>query len=523
MGIHLTKKGKKKKTSGLNTSSIAQHKKVGSSLIPPIMQVPGISFLSWMNDRLPECLWLCLIITNLPRPEGLEIFKGIAALGQAYRNTTAAHNNEIGIGISQLVNAPDHLFDGIINIIRSHSIGLKVLRPLLLLDSLPGKERWAAALNTTPEPDDWGSLAKAVAKTLDHQSHESTDIRWLIIMFNAALGKISVMRNMAHIVDELFAYPNYNHDDDVMRRIRPSIRSMEMVFPITDEMLQRNTQSQWAKQFWDETLKKTECITNSKATPTVYNDSLSEERFLHVVNAYIELTEHFFTIMRSSAVTIKLDIIFGFGLYSLALLSEIITGYTNDTGLAGRLILKSLVDCRVTLAYLLKKDDLSLYEKFRGFGTGQAKLALLKIQEIEGSIPSFITEDILNFLANEDIYQEYVTIELGNWYKEDLRTMSINSETKEDYDKYYGWASGYSHAQWSAMRDSCFTTCFNPLHKVHRIPLSTMHRPLERVLPDAVEITNKILLSITGIFPGADITLDTNIFLNTEANLKQCD
>jgi len=485
-----------------------------------MMQVPTpLTFLSWMNDRLPENIWACLVISVIPRTDALEIFKNIAALGQQYGGQFT-DSDEIGISISELEHAPDYLFLGITETITKHPLGLEALRPLLLLDNLPVKGRWESALNTTPVRDDWNVLRTAVLKTLDHHSQESTDIRWLIILFNAALGRIHVMTTMAHIVDELLAYPTYKPEVEIMRLIRPTIRAMEMALPMSDRMLERNTQqSRWPQQFWDESLKKTPCIYNYNVRSYSYNRELSEARLLHFFNAYAELTDLFFNTMRSGTLDIKFEIVFGLGLYALALFSELITGHSNDTGLTGRLILKSLVDCRVTLAYLLKKDDPTLYERFRGFGTGQAKLALLKIQELEGDIPSFVTEEVLNFLANEDIYQEYVTIELGNWCKEDLRSMSIDSDTKDDYDKYYGWTSGFSHAQWSAIRDSCFITCFNPLHKLHRIPMPKMHRLMEGVMPDAVNIINKMLLSITNIYPGTDLKIDINLF--SEHNTKK--
>ena len=78
-------KQKKTHRSGRNTTPLAGHKRVGKALVPPFMQIPGISFASWSNDRLPEMLWACLIITVVPREEALELLRKIASIGLRYR------------------------------------------------------------------------------------------------------------------------------------------------------------------------------------------------------------------------------------------------------------------------------------------------------------------------------------------------------------------------------------------------------------------------------------------------------
>ncbi|EPH2640415.1 DUF5677 domain-containing protein, partial [Pseudomonas aeruginosa] len=80
----MTKK-KKKSRSGKITTPLAGHKRVGKALVPPMLQLEGVSFSSWVNDRLPEMLWASLVITVIPRDQALEAFRDIAALGLRYR------------------------------------------------------------------------------------------------------------------------------------------------------------------------------------------------------------------------------------------------------------------------------------------------------------------------------------------------------------------------------------------------------------------------------------------------------
>src|SRR5207244_3060643 len=95
----------------------------------------------------------------------------------------------------------------------------------------------------------------------------------------------------------------------------------------------------------------------------------------------------------------------------------------------------------------------------------------------------------------EDFWQEYLPIRLGHWDSSNLRTHSIESDTKEEYDRYYDWTSAYSHGQWAAIRDVLWETCANPLHRLHRIPRRTK-RMLEDVVPDGCRVVDLVLSQV---------------------------
>lgn len=91
-------------------------------------------------------------------------------------------------------------------------------------------------------------------------------------------------------------------------------------------------------------------------------------------------------------------------------------------------------------------------------------------------------------------------IDLGSWAKINLRDMSERSKKKDIYDKYYGWASGYVHGHWSAVRDTVFDLCGNPLHRFHRIP-GPPRINMADATPDAVKLTNLTLDLINALYP----------------------
>ena len=125
------------------------------------------------------------------------------------------------------------------------------------------------------------------------------------------------------------------------------------------------------------------------------------------------------------------------------------------------------------------------------------------------SFEKLATEKILHFvdlerlesLANEDKWMEFNDINLGSWSAQNLRTMAIEARVKDVYDCYYDLCSGYTHGHWSAIRDSAFVTCFNPLHRFHRIP-SPINFGMRSILSDGVVLINRMLNDLSNIYPG---------------------
>ncbi len=470
-------------------SSLNQHKQVGKTLIPPLMQVKNLNFSSWVNDRIPEYLWSCLLIHSLPRNQVLDIFRKISYIGSKYLNNKEENSHNFGLKHSQLACLPDDLFFEIMNVIIEHPLSKSILKPLILIESLPGKERWIKILGIESKSQGWQELSEAVAGVLDHQSQNATDVRWLAVLFKIITNQFIIPETMKKTRDEIINYPN--HGD--MRAVRPIIRAIEMSFSQID------TNSIWSEDFWTECLRNTNCIScESKIIKLSENDEKQLQNKVYVIQN--KIIEHCYKTLATSKVDAKHDTIFGFGFYAIALMSEVLTNHSKHS-ITGRLVLKTLTDCRISLAYLLKEDMDNLWLKFRQFGSGQAKLALLKLENLENELPSFINADILSEIANEDFYQEFVNIDVGHWCGVDLRKMAEKSGTKNDYDRYYGWSSMYSHGHWSAMREICYTKCFNPLHRLHRTPRSAP-RNLEDILPDAISLINSILADINKIYPG---------------------
>lgn len=427
---------------------------------------------------MPDVLWAVLLTGALPRNEYLSYFRSVV---------DAAHKSDLKTGIlhSDSAKLTEQQFDTLFTPLFADADVLTALTPLLLLENLPDRQHWLRHL-TQPEAG-WAvqNLARAVAHTLDHQSEASTDCRWLKLVFMIAAGRVHMPAEMAR---PIIGFPNIGD----MREVRPRIRSSEIALggmPNEEPKL-------WPAAFWKECWDRTDCI----PAPMRESEASQPEGIAgQLVELYALAANHFSSVCETTNIDPRLDAVFGMVLYGINLAITLSHG-TAHRRVEGRLAIRTLTEIVITLGFLLRRDNSKLWQKFRSHGSGQAKLTFLKMIDIDSDLPNYIDLDELELFANEDIWQEFTSIELGNWAGMDLRKMSEEADLKHVYDKYYGWPSGYVHGQWGAVRDTVFDLCLNPLHRYHRIP-SSPNRFMGSVAIDALHLVNMLLDSLNTAYP----------------------
>ena len=477
-----------KRSQQKNYSTISEHKHQGKKLIPPLVHNFDLHNASWKNERLPEMLWAILLVTHQPREDALNVFRKVAKYIEDLPNDKK-FDDVTHTGLSKL---PSELLDDVLGIITERQEQKEVLAYLLLFDELPGREVWAKALNIDTIKNDWSPLMESVWHTLGHQTQESTDCRWLTVLCLMMAGKMKCAfenpKESIQWTNKILYYPNYGDQSEA----NASVRAAEIGIGSKS-----SNQSGWAAKFWGECLAKTPCFPiNANFAGMEISPGTTRERLSTVYNLLIEHTHRTRT---TSGVDARHDTVFGFGLYSLSLLQELLqVGSCNS--ISARTTLRTIAENFITLAYLAKKDDAELWQKYRAYGTGQAKKAFLKLEDSEIETPSFVDRNTLEQLANEDMWQEFQTIDLGHWDGTNLRKISEEAGVKDDYDRFYDWASTFAHGHWSAIRDAVFDTCGNPLHRLHRIPRQST-RALPDVVPDACQLVDKILEIVSKLYP----------------------
>ncbi len=471
-----------------SVSDLSAHSVQGKRLLPPLRRIPNVQTTSWTNDRLPELIWAALLATQFPREEVIELFRSIAS--RIHQAGEGAPRDLRLTGIAADLPRSGEL---IVNFVCGPSAAKDALSPLLLFPDLPARQIWAQAIERRPKPDAWHTLAVAVAEILNHQSLVSTDIRWARVLCLGASGRLHLTKQTGHIGQEIMLYPYFGREE----KVRPTIRAMEQSF---DSLMQSTTDdspSSWPLSFWNYCLNNTACfplpIEHAGIPPTA-GTTVSQLSFVSR-----SLLKHCVDNRLTSAVDPRHDSVFGMALYSLAILSEQMH-VGASTSISARFGLRVLLEVYVTLAYLLAKDDMELWRSYRVYGAGQAKLAALKLEEAVDH-PLSISVERLRGIANEDIWEEFLDIDLGHWAKVNLRQLAMDAGVKEEYDRFYPWTSTYTHGHWNAVRSVVFDTCGNPLHRLHRIPRG---EPLAQPdsIADAVELVDKTLILVNRAYPG---------------------
>jgi Family of unknown function (DUF5677) len=473
----------KKKLRYQTRTPISGHQKKGKVLQPPFVQFGiGKGLVSWMNDRLPEMIWAALLISALGREAALKELREFLRFISENPDRESLYD----CTLTGFANLEDSLRSAVIGFLCRSDLAKQALAPLLLFEGLPARVTWQEKLQVeTPDSSAPMVLMEAVRLTLFHQWQEATDCRWVRLMC-AVFGRRVIIPD-----EELKLLNGYPRLGD-QTHVRPSIRSMEGLLNTGQE--QNLT---WPKAFWSECWEKTPCMApNGKPdsapdTATISLGPLSKIRG--------ELEAHWENTHSTTGIDAKHDSVFGMAFFAIRLAEETFSA-DNSRGILGRLALRTFLEIHITLRHLLTEDNPELWRSWRAYGAGQAKLISLKLEE-SPDLPHYLNADLLRQVANEDFWEEFISIDLGHWARADLRKLSEKVDLKSIYDRYYGWTSGFSHAHWGPIRESVFSTCLNPLHRVHRYPRVEKPAALPSVQDDIRDLLNAILSDLDRVYP----------------------
>ena len=435
-----------------------------------MLELP-LEFASWMNDRLPELLWATLIISSVDRKFGLAHFRRIISFVGEHKQKEQLHD----LSLTGIADLEDTLRTELVRLIVEPPEVTEALASLLFFDALPGREGWKRHLPQV-EPD-LDRLMIAVGAALSHQSQEATDCRWLRLMLKFAAGKMFLPPDKAYLADELFNYPN-KFDQ---HKVRATVRAMEGALSSLEAL-----ESAWSAAFWNESKVKTDCIKAPQRNSQPSVDGTVTRRSIAALRG--DLEEHWRQTYSTTAIDPKHDAVFGMAFYCLRILEEMM-GIGIWNSVLGRLGLRTILEIRINLKFLLVKDDPDLWKQWREYGAGQAKLNALKFDESIDP-PKYIDVESIEQIASEDKQVEFLNVNLANWNGSDLRKISEGVNLKDTYDQFYSWTSGYSHGMWGPIRESCYQICVNPLHRLHRYP---ERRSLQDTVDDAAILVDEVI------------------------------
>jgi hypothetical protein len=482
----LAKSAKSHKSQTFQGTPLECLKRDGKTLAAPTKQLGNISFSSWVNEALADVLWSVLIAGLIGREKALATFRTILRACSENKDSL----DKRLLSHSQLASLDPAAFDRIFGPACSDDEIRSALASLLVFETLPDRNHWERLIPQRPKwAEVFENLCTAVAKSFNHQSQEATDCRWVRVMTLVAEDRLVLPKGMEERFDELNYYPNRGDQ----RMVRPFIRATEM--SMRSFSTEGDGAPPWAEQFWAECWDSTHCIPADEDRLECGSDY--EELRTQLVSLHQSLIAHFLNTITTTAIDARHDAAFGIVFYIIQMLIYAMAGSFGQT-IACRPILRTALEAYITLCFLAKKDDHTIWMQYRNYGNGQSKLAYLKNVSVS-DVPSFLALEMLETLANEDIWMEFQDINLGAWANKNLRLMATEADVKDVYDKYYDALSGYVHSNWTAVKHSVFGQCLNPLHRFHRVPLPPRYIA-EDAVPDLVKFVNLSLDVLASLY-----------------------
>lgn len=448
-----------------------------------------MKFSSWMNDRLPEMLWAALIVTSFDRDSALAYFRYLLNFICSHKRKEELHD----VTLTGIANLDENLRSELIGVMTEPREISRTLTTMLVFDALPAREVWGKHLPAI-KPD-VSHLMVSVGDLLWHKSQEATDCRWMRVMATMMAGKFRVNSEL-DLLDDLLKYPKVPDEG----KAQADIRAAEGALDGLEGERSKPRDLTWPKNFWRESWVRTPCIMLKQEYRQPPFDKTVTRQLISDTRKRLE--SHWGETHSTTKINPKHDAVFGMALYCLRILEEMLS-IGIGTSVLGRLGLRTIAEVRINLSYLLANDTPELWKKWREFGAGQAKLNALKFDD-SVEPPRYIDTESIEQIASEDIWEEYLTVNLAGWSGLDLRKMSEKSGLKDIYDQHYSWTSGYSHGMWGAVRESCYQTCANPLHRLHRYP---ERLALQDTVDDAAQLVDEVLEHLDQAYPGFEYRL----------------
>lgn len=474
----------KKETSKIST--LKQHKIKKGVIQPPLNTLPNMKPSPWHKDRLPEYLWLGLIlIAYEDRTEGIE------TVGKILKGITEINKELVRPRLSDIFALDDELQEKIYLLV-CDIVNYEILSPLTVVYRDKDYNIFNKYFYDEKQTirDRLQTLSDAIKIYYNHQSHESTDLRFCALSLSIFQGKMRFSSSMEHIKDTFINYPYTSHDNEIMRIYRPSIRSME----ISDMMISPNRA--FLDNFWKEVSMKIECEPKAfkyNASKINHEDTLSR---IDKVLQYINIMNKEQCIFEE-----KYDVIMGSTSYILKIFNEIVSNNLGN-GILGRNGLRTIIEVYITIKYLLKVEDEepNIWKMYKIYGIGKYKLPLLKEREGKvSSSPHFFSEHI-DALINEDQFEEFLDVDTRYF---DKKTIKSKFEEVDEYDFYhlsYEYDTNFVHGFWGAVRESSMYQCQKASHQYHLVPDIKYELNLPDVKEDMINVLEKLIVIICDIY-----------------------
>jgi hypothetical protein len=505
------KRGQKRASKKRRRSSgLVDHRRDKKILTPPFLQLGNLERVSWQHDGLPDFLWIqavrqetaALSATNdaldvldpfVPDPPS----SGESEARRGRADAQVPHPNEYLDGrISTFPLVPEKRRAEAREALRReapwalpHALG----HALALYPDCPAAwlyDDWAADHSADPNLGT-GYLKTLVAPLLDPRGRPSSQARTIPVARAFKYDKLVLTRDL-EVVGLLPKYPTELTVEEQLH-VEQWNRTMWNILQSTSD---RTVADPWVQHFWRQNWRVSACEPEpTDASTWEQLDEPDEERvvenpgprpptvgevrrgFIEAIDALGQrLREHQFRIEIDTYEPTSDEVKLGLASRLYRLLRRFAADPDLWTNEMGPHILRSIIDARIIVAWLLKQNDRELFQKFKDYGLGKRKLFKLQLEKLMDR-EQLVTDESdqalhrrLEAEVNQDVMEEFITIDVGGSFSgKNIRQMAQETDLAELYSLNYQPLSTEAHGEWGSLIALDLRHCGNPLHRYHRL------------------------------------------------------
>ena len=441
----------------------------------------ALNLSSWSREKLPDYIWLALIIDRLGRKKGLEQLymaaKELAAYDMAVSN------------FSSIISMDEKKQEVYWKTVSKY-IDLKMLSPLTIVLTVEISEVFFETCFDASMDIDCAvnEIVLLLKKCVSFHDELTTDVCFISDWFGILSGKIHISSELKETTTAFCEYYKHDHSDDVMRMYRPIVRSFHQ------GISQIGGESVIAENFWKTLGELSEC-----RLILMEWDNKNEDEFFEDTKKIIEYIS---VTNEPNKFDTKYIVVVSLTCYIYKIYKEIVEKNLSDS-ISGRIAFRTMVETYIMLKYIMihEQEVPDIYDQFKAYGIGKYKLVMAKLREGKYSVnhDSQIEESYLELLVNEDYNEMFVNMSMGYFDKTKIKEKF--SECGEDklYEIYYEYGTNYAHGFWGAIRESSLLFCDNPAHGYHTVPDYYGEQKLKSVRRDCEMILKKVFATISAV------------------------
>ena len=468
------RKGRSKRRKDRRHSGIDEHKRIGSSLIPPLAELP-FQQLEWDRDLLPEYLWIAALAdrysletAHQPYADLLDQIDKqwpheepplglISDFGEFPKNKRGAFVRWNG----DLIRAAFLEPIGRLLALYPHNPASWLVAPRFLGEGGP----------LDPEKE-LPRLRKLVIDLYPGKDEHAGHLRFLTADRLAKHGRVRLPANLP-VVPLLKKYPHGCSADE-----RWLVQSVARSFAnLAYQQAAWHSGHAWPKQFWRKNYDLAACVpaqVRLKGTRPAEEGELEPLSLALAKNSGIirEYVSRLAQKTRYDLYDPERDEVLA-GLFSRAarlyvLLAEDPNLWARDVG---AILVRCLADTAINFGYLARKGKEEDFRRFKEYAEGQEKLLMLHLQDTyrgEKSLEGRDADDMADSMG--PLVPELLTVELGHWLKRTTRALARSAGLEELYRIVYSPSSADIHGTWLSLKRSNLLPCSEPLHRLHLLP-----------------------------------------------------